>query len=251
MIAWILVFILAGVLYWKLKAEKYQSEPFDYPKLGDVGYIGPDPKDDRIVAIKKQLIALGKKGVDFVRIESIKIRGNHHICNMIFLDNSTKPYAYKVTARLNMKTDPIVVETFYVHGAPVDLTNGMLANKHFKDTGAADEVNIAIIKAVTRKLKEKTGSCLHHVTTSSLTVADKIYQGRFIFVNLTDFPVGMAVSAIIDATSPKFPVVTVIDYEPSNQKMGISPKSESGHEYVKYATIQKATAEELKHLKTL
>ena len=231
------------------------SDPLHYSGIGQVGYIGPDPSDIRVSLVTQALSQI-RKGVGFVRVDSINVRKNTHTCQFVYVDDSTTPLAYQVTAVINMSdpANPSLLK-LSINPTKIDITNGLTSQKYITDLSVPQHIQNVIIKAIQVKGKKETGKCLQFVTTNSLIAQGNTYVGTFTFLDISDFPVGVAVSATVSFDSKGMATVTSLTFQPDSVfTQGVEPfKGDAIDPYfpfVSYKTIEEAAAPDLTVLKT-
>jgi hypothetical protein len=278
MIPTVLVMVLIVLVMWYMsrKPESFadypgddlpynpSSDPFKYSNAGDVGYIGEDPVDIRIVIVKNWL-SQTRSGVQFVRIDNVKINGNISLCTFVFLDDSTVPFAYQVVATIQMgRIFPTLLSAKIVPG-PVDITNGLASSKFTQGLTQTAETEQNVAAAVKDALNSQyPGAMYEFVTTHSLTnQGGTIFSASMSFMNTSDFPVASDVTATVDmskcppsvvglavasktlsANQPGGPTNVATVYE------GVTPfTNETGFPYAAYTSIQQAAAPDLVSIK--
>lgn len=237
------------------------SDPFKYSGLGEVGYIGPDPVDNRIKVVKTAL-SKGRKGVEFVRIDYVEARGSIQTAKLVFMDDSTKPYGYQVTATLDTSKILPVILSLRVSGQSIDITNGLAAVKYIQGLSEKPATEQIVAAAIKQAILKRDGNDLQFVSTQSLEKTGKTYSAVMFFMDSSDFPIGIVVRATVNMASCPPNVVNLSysqnavsssDISPTNVAttlQGIKPfDGDVFFPFVQYDTIQKAAAPDLKDLK--
>lgn len=274
MIAPLLIVVLVALLFWYFyRSEGYakypsdtlpydpSSDPFAYSGLGEVGYIGPDPVDDRIKVVKSAL-SKSRKDVQFVRIDNVQANGTLQVAKFVFLDDSTKPYAYQVTAKLDVSGRKPLLLDLTVSNTTIDITNGLAAAKYTQGLIQSPATEQIIAAAIKQHILKRDGNDLQFVSTQSLNNTGKIYSAVMFFMDSSDFPIGVVVRATVDTSACPPKVVNVAYSKNAISSSDISPtnvavtyqglKAFDGDEFfpfVNYKTIQQAAAPDLKNLK--
>jgi len=271
----VLIGVLVAILVWYFyRREGYadypsdtlpydpSSDPFKYSGLGEVGYIGPDPVDDRIKVVKSAL-SKKRKGVEFVRIDYIQASGKIQTAKFVFMDNSTKPYGYQVTARLDTSKRLPTLLGLQVSGQSIDITNGLAAAKFTQGLIQKNSTEQIAAAAIKQAILKRDGNDLQFVSTQSLNNTGKIVSAVMFFMDSSDFPIGIVVRATVDMGQCPPKVVNLAysqnsvsssDISPTNVAttlQGIKPfDGDTFFPFVQYNTIQQAAAPDLKNLKT-
>ena len=277
MIPTVLVMVLIVLVMWYMirKPESFadypgddlpynpSSDPFKYSNAGDVGYIGEDPVDIRIVIVKNWL-SQTRKGVQFVRVDNINIQGSTSVCTFVFLDDSTVPFAYQVVATVQMGRIFPTLLSAEIQPGPVDITNGLASSKFTQGLTQSAETEQNIAAAIKDALNgQYPGAMYEFVTTHSLTNQGHIYSASMSFMDTSDFPVASDVTASVDTSvcPPKVIGLAVANKTlsanqpggPTNVATvydGIVPfTGETGFPYAAYTSIQQAAAPDLVSIK--
>ena len=279
MITVVLLLSVIGILIWYLfKREGYSeypgnqlpynpsSDPFKYSGFGDVGYIGPDPVDIRIIVVKNYLSQL-RSNVQFIRVDNISTTGNKSDCKFVFTDDSVTPYGYQVSAVLDTSKIVPVILTFNIFAAPIDITNGLASIKFTQGLIQKPSTEKLIAGAVQKAILDRDGLDVKFVSTQSLNNNGNVFAATMTFLDVSDFPVGIQVRATVDISSCPPNVLNLAYSEgavPSNNAVGpintaivydgITPfkgdKSDPYFPFVTYDSIQKAAAPDLISLKS-
>jgi len=238
------------------------SDPFKYSGLGEVGYIGPDPVDDRIKIVKAYL-SKKRKGVEFVRIDFIQATGKTQTAKLVFMDDSTKPYGYQVTAKLDTSKRIPTLIGLQVSGQSIDITNGLAAAKYTEGLIQKPSTEQLVAAAIKQAILKRDGNDLQFVSTQSLNNTGKTFSAVMFFMDSSDFPIGIVVRATVDMGQCPPKVVNLAYSQNAVSSSDISPtnvattlqgiKAFEGDvffPFVQYNTIQQAAAPDLKNLKT-
>ena len=274
MIAPLLIGVLVVILIWCFyKREGYadypgdslpynpSSDPFKYSGLGEVGYIGPDPVDARIKVVKSAL-SKKRKGVEFVRIDYVQASGMTQTAKLVFMDDSTKPYGYQVTAKLDTSKRLPVLMGLQVSGQSIDITNGLAAAKYIEGLIQKPATEQIVAAAIKQAILKRDGNDLQFVSTQSLNNTGKTFSAVMFFMDSSDFPIGIVVRATVDMGSCPPRVVNLAYSQNAVSSSDISPTNvantlqgikafdgDTFFPFVQYNTIQQAAAPDLKNLK--
>jgi len=249
------------------------TDPFQYSGIGDVGYIGPDPVDVRIMAVSDYLGAI-RSNVGFVRVDSVSTNGPLQTVKMVFVDDSTTPYGYQVTAVLDTSaqvsraSDPLTlvptVTTFNIATQRIDITNGLAAIKYTKGlSGPASQEQI-VATAIRKAIMERDSKDFQFVSTQSITNQGTVASVVMFFVDTSDFPTGIVVTAMVDTGACPAKVLNVsystssVGANPPNNADAVSDvvpftgdTNDSFFPFAKYTTIQQAASPDLTQIPTL
>jgi hypothetical protein len=271
----VLIGVLVAILVWCFyRREGYadypgdtlpydpSSDPFKYSGLGEVGYIGPDPVDARIKLVKSAL-SKKRKGVEFVRIDFVQASGKIQTARLVFMDDSTKPYGYQVTARIDTSKRLPTLLGLKVSGQSIDITNGLAAAKYTQGLIQKPATEQLIAAAVKQAILKRDGNDLQFVSTQSLNNTGKTYSAVMFFMDSSDFPIGIVVRATVDMGQCPPKVVNLAYSQNAVSSSDISPTNvattlqgikafdgDTFFPFVQYNTIQQAAAPDLKNLKT-
>jgi hypothetical protein len=182
------------------------------------------------------------------------------------MDDSSAPYAYAVDAVLDTSTYVPVILSINVSSTPIDITNGLAAIKYTEGLIQNPNTEKAIAGAIQKMILERDGIDAQFVNTQSLNNNGNIFSATMTFIDLSNFPVGMQVRALVDIT-PCPPNVLQLAYAegatPANNATpprnvaivydGITAFAGDTQDpffpFKQYTTIQKAAAPDLIELK--
>jgi hypothetical protein len=184
------------------------------------------------------------------------------VAKFVFLDDSTKPYAYQVTAKLDVSGRKPLLLDLTVSNTTIDITNGLAAAKYTQGLIQSPATEQIIAAAIKQHILKRDGNDLQFVSTQSLNNTGKIYSAVMFFMDSSDFPIGVVVRATVDTSACPPKVVNVAYSKNAISSSDISPtnvavtyqglKAFDGDEFfpfVNYKTIQQAAAPDLKNLK--
>jgi len=293
MITTLILLVIIGLLVWYfygsegfISGSDYpgddlpydpSSDPFQYSGIGDVGYIGPDPVDVRIMAVNDYLVQ-SRSNVGFVRIDSVSVKGPLQTCKMVFMDDSTAPYGYQVTALLDMSAlvprarDPLTlvptVLNLNIGTQSIDITNGLAAVKFTKGlSGPASQEQI-VAAAIRQAIMARDSKDFQFVSTQSLTTQGSVASVVMFFVDTSDFPTGIVVTAMVDTGACPAQVVNLA-YSTSAVGPNQNPPTNNADDgsttvvpftggtkddffpFAKYTTIQQAASPDLTQIPML